>query len=287
VAFAVAARGLIGSRSLADAMPRSLADAVPRPNLRPLLVPFLLLAGSIAAFVLGASLAAERVALDSAGTVMVTLAGVAFLGRLRVHLRSRERRATARALAQERRRMAADVHDLIMQDLAFALAHARALAEDPAQSPRAGTVVAAGERALAAARQVVDGLANRDSQPIVQSVESATRAAARHARLSFDADGVPASMQPDRPTRDALVHIAREAVTNATKHADANTIDVVLEYVDEWRLRVRDQGCGFDAARVGGGFGLESMRAHALALGGSLQVRSAAREGTTVEAVLP
>jgi len=183
--------------------------------------------------------------------------------------------------------MAADIHDLIMQDLAFALAHARALADDPAQAPQAATVVAAGERALAGARQVLDGLANRDSQPIVQTVEAATRAAARSTQLSFDADRVPASAQPDRPTRDALVHIAREAVTNATKHADANTIDVVLEYREEWRLRVRDEGRGFDAARVRGGFGLESMRAHALALGGSLQVRSAAREGTMVEAVLP
>ena len=56
------------------------------------------------------------------------------------------------ALAQERGRIAADVHDLVMQDLAFALAAARTLADDPALAQRALAVVEASERALAGAR---------------------------------------------------------------------------------------------------------------------------------------
>ena len=47
-------------------------------------------------------------------------------------------------LAGERRRIAADVHDLIMQDLALALANARTLADDGVRDPLASTVVAAG-----------------------------------------------------------------------------------------------------------------------------------------------
>src|ERR1700686_1847713 len=90
-----------------------------------------------------------------------------------------ERRAV-RTLARERRRVAADVHDLVMQDLSLALANARTLAHEHAQTPRANLVVTradlvvtAGERALAGARVVVSGLTDgpaRASEPIVRAI---------------------------------------------------------------------------------------------------------------------
>src|ERR1700727_1295055 len=55
-------------------------------------------------------------------------------GRMRARALIRRGQAESALLAQERRRVAADVHDLIMQDLSFALATARALAEEPAGS---------------------------------------------------------------------------------------------------------------------------------------------------------
>jgi signal transduction histidine kinase len=205
-----------------------------------------------------------------------------------------ERRMRVSALMQERRRIAADVHDLIMQDLSLALGTARSIADDPLQTPQASAVVAAGERALAGARQVVDGLIRQDEKPIVEAVELAARAAARHVRLSFDAANVPADTHPDQPTFDSLIHVAREAVRNATKHSHADAVEVVLEREDEWRLIVRDDGRGFDprhsgdSAHTGGmGFGLQSMRERSEALGGSLHVTSTPGGGTTVEAVLP
>jgi signal transduction histidine kinase len=199
-----------------------------------------------------------------------------------------ERRATVHALARERRRMAADVHDLIMQDLSFALANARTLVDDPAQAQQANTIVTAGERALAGARDVVSGLTERDSLPIAQAVEASVLAAARRTRLTFDAERARPSEQPDQPTRDALLHIAREAVTNAVKHARPEVIDVALEHTDRWRLTVRDDGRGFDAkTQAHPGFGLASMHRHAHALGGVLHVHSTDSGGTTVEALLP
>jgi signal transduction histidine kinase len=201
-----------------------------------------------------------------------------------------ERRAISRELAHERSRMAADVHDLIMQDLSFALANARMLADDPQRAPQAGTVVEAGERALAGARDVVYGLTRPDSgsPPLLEAIQAAVRAAARHTPVNFDAERVQTDQQPDELTRDALVRISREAVANATKHGrSAAAIDVTVEYVEDWRLTVRDQGRGFDPAQAEHGFGLHSMREAAQALGGSLQVRSAAGQGTTIIAVLP
>jgi signal transduction histidine kinase len=197
------------------------------------------------------------------------------------------RRAAADALAEERRRLAADVHDLVMQEIAIAVAAARALLDDPAPTPEVGSVLAAGERALAGARAIVSGLGKRCHEPAATVVEKSVRGAARHARLSFDAGGVAADEHADAATCDALTHIGREAVTNAVKHGAPTAIAVVLDHEDEWRLTVQDDGRGFDAASVRRGFGLGSMRASATALGGSLRLHSAPGAGTMVEAVLP
>jgi NarL family two-component system sensor histidine kinase YdfH len=200
-----------------------------------------------------------------------------------------ERRAT-RALAHERRRVAADVHDLVMQDLSLALANARTLAGEQADTPRANLVVSAGERALAGARVVLSGLTEdgaRDSEPIVRAIQASAEAAARNTPLIFDAHGVPGSARPDRPTREALVHIAREAVTNATKHTRSDAILLTLQYTDQWHLTVRDEGNGFDAESKPHSFGLISMRTHVQALGGVLNISSASEQGTTVEVMLP
>jgi signal transduction histidine kinase len=206
-----------------------------------------------------------------------------------------ERRA-ARALARERRRVATDVHDLVMQDLSLALANARTLAHEHAQSPRAQLVVTASERALTGARVLIGGLTEgpaRVSEPIVRAIDASAQAAARSTPLIFRAEGVPGFARPDRPTREALVHIAREAVTNATKHASANAIEVNLQYTGQWHLTVRDSGNGFDAEggantkEGANSFGLTSMRAHVQELGGVLHISSAAEKGTTVKVVLP
>lgn len=201
--------------------------------------------------------------------------------------RDRELRAIQEAVAQERRRIAADVHDLIMQDLALAVATARVLTDASASAPQASAVVAAGERALAGARQMVGALIAEEREPLIEAMQASVRFAARQTPLSFDASAVDSDAQPDRPTLDALVHIGREAVTNAVKHAGAGAVGVILERADEWRLVVRDDGRGFDAAAARPGFGLQSMSQHALALGGSLQVSSTPGTGTTVQAILP
>jgi signal transduction histidine kinase len=122
---------------------------------------------------------------------------------------------------------------------------------------------------------------------VLEALESSVRIAARHTPVRFLAKQVPAELQPAQPTLHTLVHVAREAVANAIKHGRASSIEVRVEYVEEWRLRVHDDGCGFDAEKARGGFGLRSMRQQALALEGALWVTSGAGMGTTIEAVLP
>ncbi|HUA75240.1 MAG TPA: ATP-binding protein [Solirubrobacteraceae bacterium] len=198
-----------------------------------------------------------------------------------------EERASQALAAAESRRFAAQVHDLIMQDLSYALASARALEDDPALASRVATVIASAERALAGAREVLGDLSTRERKPLAAVLEQTVRTAARDTPITLAlAPGIGA--EPDGVTLDALVHIAREAVTNAVKHGQAEDIVVTLDHGDEWTLRVADRGHGFDPAdRRGGGFGLDSMLRHAQELGGRLGVTSAPGAGTTVEAVLP
>jgi signal transduction histidine kinase len=202
--------------------------------------------------------------------------------------KSLDHEVSAELLGEDRRRIAADVHDLIMQDLSFALAAARALADDPQAPPQARAVVAAGERALAGAHDVVESLMSRGRQPILGAVEASVRAAARNARVVFHAEALDPAVQPDQATHNALVHIGREAVTNAVKHGGPDAdVEVVFEHGEEWRLTVRDQGRGFDPNKAHQGFGIQSMRARADELGGSLRLDSAVGRGSTIEATLP
>ncbi len=174
-----------------------------------------------------------------------------------------------------------------MQDLALALANARMLAAAPGAPEEADVVVAAGERALAEARKIVGGLLAEARTPVREAVGSSAALAARSVPLHFSSAGVPADAEPDESTCDTLVHIAREAVTNAVKHAAPRALEVELEYGEEWRLRVSDDGAGFDAGKIERGFGLDSMEAQAHALGGALHIVSSPGGGTTIEAVLP
>jgi signal transduction histidine kinase len=201
--------------------------------------------------------------------------------------RATPERATEVSLSQETRRVAADVHDLVMQDLCLALASARQLEDDPDVAIRASAVVTAAERALAGAREVLNSLSGRNRGPVAEAVEESVRAAARATPFTFDATAVPSDAQPDQATFDALVHTGREAVTNAVKHGRATAVAVVLEYRDEWHLRIDDDGRGFDPAERSTGFGLQSLSRHAQALGGRVVVTSGPGLGTIVSARLP
>jgi two-component system NarL family sensor kinase len=81
-----------------------------------------------------------------------------------------------------------------------------------------------------------------------------------------------------------------EAIQNAAKHSQAGTVSVrVDENPDRWRLTVTDDGSGFDQtqATASSGVGLANMRDRLDAIGGSVEILSSERTGTTVTAVVP
>jgi len=86
----------------------------------------------------------------------------------------------------------------------------------------------------------------------------------------------------------ALYRIAQEALGNSLKHGRASHFDMLL-HVEGKRvvLELKDDGKGFDPAQVRPGIGLESMRARAEFLGGTITTQSAQGAGTHITVTIP
>ena len=83
--------------------------------------------------------------------------------------------------------------------------------------------------------------------------------------------------------KDAVVDLAREALVNAAKHSEADTVDLYGEFDDgRVHLFIRDRGRGFDPASVGDGQG-HGLAMRATAIGAAATVLSQLGSGTEVE----
>jgi signal transduction histidine kinase len=99
-----------------------------------------------------------------------------------------------------------------------------------------------------------------------------------------------AEVQMPPPVQLLCYQLAREAVMNAVKHAEASAVQVTLEPTGQGaRVTVSDDGKGFDVEQGSpeGHFGLTMMRERALVAGGTFDIRSVAGEGTTITAEFP
>ena len=192
--------------------------------------------------------------------------------------------AQARVL-DERRRIARDLHDGVAQELAFIAATTRELANGA--GPQLAQVVNAAERGLDESRRAIVQLTQRLDEPfdvaLIQTVEDvAQRLGTRVAVEAEPAPGLP----PDR--QEQLLRIVREAMTNAVRHGSASHVKVRFSNGGVLRLRIEDDGIGFDPTSVHSrGFGLVVMRERAKAIGGRFQIESAPVGGTQIEVTVP
>ncbi len=90
----------------------------------------------------------------------------------------------------------------------------------------------------------------------------------------------------------ALYRIAQEALTNATKYADATEVSVTLECADNVLvMQIQDNGRGlppdYETRRVSGHHGLLGMEQRMIALNGKLEIRSAQGQGVTIRVEVP
>jgi len=192
------------------------------------------------------------------------------------------------ATAEERRRIARELHDGLAHELAFIASKTRRTTEDTAGTPELRQLADAADRALDEARRAITVLSAAHPQSLANAVaQTAEDLGARldmevHLELMDDIE-IPGDVTEN------LLRILREAMTNAAKHGDSNEVTVRLERADGVRLVVEDDGCGFDLqgdTRTGG-FGLLSMKERAESIGGSLNLESAPARGTRVEVAVP
>ncbi|WP_427890019.1 sensor histidine kinase [Kribbella sp. GL6] len=181
------------------------------------------------------------------------------------------------AVVEDRRRLAREMHDGVLQELGYIRSEIATF-----DGPRGDRILAASDRALDEARQMLEALGRSDDEPLGTVLRRALDQLAQRYDVTLDLD-LDESIVVDRPRRHALVRIAREAVLNAVRHAKADRVSVELSRDDDGsRLRVTDDGPGFDPDERHSGFGLISMRERAEALPGTFVLTTRPGEGTTV-----
>ena len=191
------------------------------------------------------------------------------------------------AAADERRRIARDLHDGLAQELAYIAVQSRWLSNHEADPETLRTVTAAADRALDESRRAIAALTRSDDEPLeVALAQAAEEVADRvNATVRLDLHQVPAV---DADAQEGLIRIAREAIANAGRHSGADEVVVRLSANGHVRLEISDAGVGFDPqAEAHGRFGLISMRERAEALDAKFLVTSSPGRGTSVEVALP
>jgi signal transduction histidine kinase len=182
------------------------------------------------------------------------------------------------AVVEDRRRLAREMHDGVLQELAYIRSEVAAF-----EGSRVDRILAASDRALDEARQMLEALGRSDDEPLGLVLHRAVEQLAQRYGVTLDLE-LDESVVVDRPQRHALVRIAREAVLNAVRHGSVDRVKVELgpDGGDGSRLRISDDGPGFDLATPRTGFGLTSMRERAEALPGTFELTTRPDEGTTV-----
>ncbi|RSM67169.1 sensor histidine kinase [Amycolatopsis sp. WAC 01376] len=198
-------------------------------------------------------------------------------------------------MAAERERMAREIHDTLAQGFTSIVTLTQAIESEMDTDPKAARrhldlAARTARENLAEARAMV--AAQMPSALAAASLEESLR---RLVERLTEETGIEASIEVGGPlpalpmaTEVVLLRGAQEALSNIRKHSRAAVVSLRLSVVDgRVRLRVTDDGAGFDPAEPTGGFGLAGMRARAGQVGGIVTYASEPGAGTTLELEVP
>lgn len=197
--------------------------------------------------------------------------------------------------ADERERIARDIHDTLAQGFASIIVLAEAaragMSDDPARSAQQlRSIESTARDNLAEARELVasagqPGPGRVVSGSVARTLRRTLDRFAEDTQLTVDAD--LADLDCDQQTRIALLRCTQESLANVRKHARASTVGVVLaRRPHAVELEITDDGTGF-VVEESTGFGLDGMRKRLAELGGRLTVTSSVGDGTRVLAMIP
>jgi signal transduction histidine kinase len=196
---------------------------------------------------------------------------------------------------EDQDRIARDLHDTVIQRLfatGLALQGAGRLVTDQEARRRIDQAVDELDATVRQIRTVIFDVERshaEGSRSLRGDVLDLTREAARslgfEPRVAFDG---PVDTVVSGHVGDELLATLREALSNVARHASARRVEVEVRVDDRVILRVRDDGLGFDAARVRpGSLGLASMRTRAEHLGGGISVSTPVDGGTEITWTVP
>ncbi|MFC9175575.1 sensor histidine kinase [Streptomyces sp. NPDC057107] len=200
----------------------------------------------------------------------------------------------------ERRRLAAEIHDTLAQGLTGIIAQLQVVTSTRDTDPDTARAhlekaAALARHSLGEARRSVHNLAPAalEHDELTGALEKTvtTWAEQHRVRADFTVTGTAEPVHDE--VAATLLRIAGEALANTGRHAAASRVGVTLSFMDdELALDVRDDGCGFDPSALApagrtGGFGLGGMRARAERIAGTVEVESEPGGGTAVSARVP
>jgi len=209
------------------------------------------------------------------------------------------RQLSTLAVAEERARIAREMHDGMAQVLAYVNTKAQAVREylrkgKPEEASRQLEQLA--EAARGVYTEVREGILALRTQagggrPLAEVIDDYLRKWREQSGVVVDAE-IPASLQIPANVELQLLRIIQEALSNVRKHSGASKASLVISNSEGWVAAViSDRGSGFDseaASRSGvPRFGLAIMRERAESVGGGLVLDSKPGRGTTVRVELP
>ncbi|MER3390789.1 MAG: sensor histidine kinase [Microcella sp.] len=213
-------------------------------------------------------------------------------GRLLEELRGAQEQIAAlhrdAGAAAEREHLARELHDTIAQDLTGLVMLAQRARREHGSEESLALVEESARGVLAETRALVAAGARVDSGEVPLDLLSALHRIAerfqRETGVTVTVQG-PQKLVLPRDLEVVVLRCAQEALANARKHARASRIGVTLVVGDGTvRVRIVDDGIGFDPDDVPAGFGLPGMRDRLALVDGALTVESAPGAGTTLTA---
>jgi two-component system, NarL family, sensor histidine kinase LiaS len=200
-----------------------------------------------------------------------------------------------RIVAEERNRLARDLHDGIKQQFYALGAQIQIINELYLQPNRVQTHLQAAMLLLQNIQEEIDGLihhlrpaalAKKELKHALQDyIQFWSQLSSIHTIFVYDLqnnkeqDLIP--LEPEQ--EEALFRVAQEALSNIARHSGARHAEVCLSRNNqETILSIGDNGYGFDLERVEPGVGLQSMQERLHMLGGTVEITSAPGQGTGV-----